>query len=99
MNTEPVQDTDPMEEPPEGIAVIGMAGRFPMARGVSEFWQNLREGRECLETLDDAELRRQGVPDSVLSDPTYMRRAGTLDGIEEFDAEFFGLAPGLAATM
>ncbi|MBD3007223.1 type I polyketide synthase [Streptomyces sp. 5-10] len=99
MKTEPVQDTDPMEEPPEGIAVIGMAGRFPMARGVAEFWQNLREGRECLETLDDAELRRQGVPDSVLSDPTYMRRAGTLDGIEEFDAEFFGFAPGLAATM
>ncbi|MEU3551947.1 type I polyketide synthase [Streptomyces longwoodensis] len=95
MNT---QDTEEMQEP-EGIAVIGMAGRFPMARTVAEFWRNLREGRECLETLDDAELRRQGVPDEVLSDPMYMRRAGTLDGIEEFDAEFFGFPPSLAATM
>jgi acyl transferase domain-containing protein len=90
---------DMAEEPLEGIAVIGMAGRFPMASTVAEFWRNLREGRECLETLDDDELRRQGVPDSVLSDPTYMRRAGTLEGIEEFDAEFFGFAPSLAATM
>ncbi|MGP4050474.1 type I polyketide synthase [Streptomyces sp. 2A115] len=99
MNVGPVQDPDMAEEPLEGIAVVGMAGRFPMARTVAEFWRNLREGRECLETLDDDELRRQGVPDSVLSDPTYMRRAGTLEGIEEFDAEFFGFAPGLAATM
>jgi non-ribosomal peptide synthase protein (TIGR01720 family) len=87
------------EEQPEGIAVVGMAGRFPMAGTVTEFWRNLREGRECLETLDDTELRRRGVPDSVLRDPSYMRRAGTLDGIEEFDAEFFGFAPSLAATM
>ncbi|MDQ0948585.1 acyl transferase domain-containing protein [Streptomyces phaeochromogenes] len=99
MNVGPAQDMDMAEEPLEGIAVIGMAGRFPMAGTVAEFWRNLREGRECLETLDDDELRRQGVPDSVLSDPTYMRRAGTLEGIEEFDAEFFGFAPSLAATM
>ncbi|WLW50150.1 type I polyketide synthase [Streptomyces sp. YU58] len=92
------QDREETQEP-DGIAVIGMAGRFPMARTVAEFWRNLREGRECLETLDDAELRRQGVPDEVLSDPMYMRRAGTLDGIEEFDAEFFGFPPSLAATM
>ncbi|MGV9311861.1 type I polyketide synthase [Streptomyces sp. NPDC003691] len=87
------------EPPAESVAVIGMAGRFPMARTVEEFWRNLREGRECLETLDDTELRRQGVPDSVLSDPGYMRRAGTLHGIEEFDADFFGFPPSLAATM
>nr|WP_280883122.1 beta-ketoacyl synthase N-terminal-like domain-containing protein [Streptomyces pseudovenezuelae]MDH6222502.1 non-ribosomal peptide synthase protein (TIGR01720 family) [Streptomyces pseudovenezuelae] len=103
MNTGTPQDTDMTDdvtdEQPEGIAVVGMAGRFPMARTVTEFWRNLREGRECLESLDDTELRRHGVPDSVLRDPSYMRRAGTLDGIEEFDAEFFGFAPSLAATM
>ena len=27
------------------IAIVGMAGRFPGARNVDEFWRNLRDGR------------------------------------------------------
>ena len=32
----------------EGIAIIGMAGRFPGARNVRELWHNLVEGRETI---------------------------------------------------
>ncbi|WP_395107620.1 type I polyketide synthase [Actinomadura sp. SCN-SB] len=86
-------------EAPQGVAVIGLAGRFPMAPDAAALWQNLCEGRDCLETLDDAELRAEGVPESALRDPAYVRRAGTLAGYDEFDAEFFGLPRRLAEQM
>jgi acyl transferase domain-containing protein len=37
-----------MNTPREGIAIIGMAGRFPQARTFEEFWRNLSEGRDCV---------------------------------------------------
>jgi acyl transferase domain-containing protein len=31
---------------PEGVAIVGMSGRFPGARNIDEFWQNLVDGVE-----------------------------------------------------
>ncbi|MDV9176928.1 beta-ketoacyl synthase N-terminal-like domain-containing protein [Streptomyces sp. W16] len=83
----------------EAIAVIGMAGRFPGARNIEAFWENLCAGRESLEDLDETGLRAVGVPEHVLADPGYVRRAAVLDGHDEFDAEFFGFPPAMAAAM
>ncbi|GIF02526.1 beta-ketoacyl synthase N-terminal-like domain-containing protein [Actinoplanes siamensis] len=81
------------------IAVIGMAGRFPQAGDVGEYWANLVAGRDCLEDLDERELRANGVPEQLLRHPGYVRRAATLAGFADFDAEFFGLAPATAAAL
>jgi polyketide synthase PksN len=35
----------------EDIAIIGMAGRFPGARNIKEFWHNLRNGVESIVIL------------------------------------------------
>ena len=32
----------------EGIAIVGLAGRFPGAKNVEEFWQNLKDGVESI---------------------------------------------------
>ncbi|MFF1410382.1 type I polyketide synthase [Streptomyces sp. NPDC058289] len=88
-----------IEAGPEAVAVVGIAGRFPGARTTEEFWDHLVAGRDCLEELDDAELLAAGVPDSALAGPGYVRRAATLEGFAEFDAEFFGLPPAVAAAM
>jgi phthiocerol/phenolphthiocerol synthesis type-I polyketide synthase E len=88
-----------MDEAPEGaIAVIGMAGRFPGADSVSTFWDNLCRGEESIVTLSEEALTAAGVSAKTLADPGYVRRAAMLDGIEEFDAEFFGMTP-YAARM
>ena len=50
------------------IAVVGMAGRFPMAKDVDEFWRNLREGKECISFFSDEELIQDGVPAEALTD-------------------------------
>ena len=51
------------------IAIIGMSGRFPGASNISDFWKNLKEGKESISFLDDEELLSEGVAQSVLDDP------------------------------
>ena len=88
--------TDNSGLPPNAIAVVGMAARFPGANSVSAFWDNLRRGEESIVTLSDEELLAAGVSEKALANHAYVRRAALLDGIDEFDAEFFGLTPQAA---
>lgn len=85
--------------PGEAIAVVGIAGRFPGARTPEEFWDRLVAGQDCLDELGDEELLAAGVPGPVLAGPGYVRRSASLDGFDEFDADFFGLPPAVAAAM
>ncbi len=81
------------------IAVVGMAGRFPGASNVGEFWHNIRNGIESVRPLTDEELTAAGVPQAALEDPTYVKAAAPLDGMDHFDAGFFGFNPREAAIM
>ncbi len=74
----------------EGIAIVGMAGRFPGARNIDEFWDNLINGKESVSTFSDEECRASGVPDDLLSNPGFVKRGGALNDIDLFDASFFG---------
>jgi phthiocerol/phenolphthiocerol synthesis type-I polyketide synthase E len=85
--------------PPNAIAVVGMAGRFPGADSVSAYWNNLRRGEESIVTLSDDELSAAGVGEKALANHAYVKRAALMDGIDEFDAEFFGFTPQAARTM
>lgn len=75
------------------VAIIGMAGRFPGARNIDEFWQNLRDGVESIAFFSDEELLAAGVDAVKLSNPQYVKAQGALEGIEFFDAAFFGYSP------
>ena len=81
------------------VAVVSVAGRFPGARNVADFWRNLRQGVESIRTLTDDELRAAHVDERLLTDPSYVRRASTLDDVEFFDAGLFGYSPREAAQM
>ncbi|MGH9831060.1 MAG: beta-ketoacyl synthase N-terminal-like domain-containing protein, partial [Blastocatellia bacterium] len=76
------------------IAVIGMAGRFPGARNVDEFWSNIRAGVESISTFTDEEIAKDcGFVPRGLRDPKYTKAGGVLDEIDMFDARFFGFGP------
>jgi acyl transferase domain-containing protein/thioesterase domain-containing protein len=81
------------------IAVVGMAGRFPGARNLTEFWRNLRDGIESISVLGDEQLIAAGVTRAELENPDYVKAAAILDDIDRFDAAFFGLSPRDAAIM
>jgi acyl transferase domain-containing protein/thioesterase domain-containing protein len=82
-----------------GIAIIGLALRFPGASNAAQFWANLCNQTESVQVFTDAELLAAGVPPEALSDPTYVKAAPTLTDIDKFDAAFFGYSPKEAALM
>ncbi|HEY0169687.1 MAG TPA: condensation domain-containing protein [Pyrinomonadaceae bacterium] len=80
------------------IAVIGMAGRFPKASDLGEFWRNLRAGVEGIAFFADDELEVSLTPEE-LSNPAYVKAAGVLEGVELFDAAFFNISAREAEWM
>jgi acyl transferase domain-containing protein/acyl carrier protein len=82
------------------IAVIGMAGRFPGASNVEQFWTNLKHGVESVSFYSDQELSEAGVPPGLLEDPHFVKSGGAmLEDKEYFDASFFGYTPREAEIM
>src|SRR5882672_8608031 len=86
-------------QPMEPIAVVGMAGRFPGAEDLEQYWDNLRRGVESLTFFSDEELASAGVDPELLRNPRFVRARGVLRGAELFDAVFFGLSPREAQMM
>ncbi|MBD2183505.1 FkbM family methyltransferase [Planktothrix sp. FACHB-1355] len=82
-----------MSEELESIAIVGMAGRFPGAKNVDEFWQNIRDGVESIEFFNDEELLDSGIEPEELQKPNYIKAGATLGDIDLFDAAFFGFSP------
>ncbi|HEX8924497.1 MAG TPA: beta-ketoacyl synthase N-terminal-like domain-containing protein, partial [Terriglobales bacterium] len=81
------------------IAIIGMAGRFPRARDVAKFWENLKNGVESIRVFSDAELLAAGVSAEELAQPEYVKMGVVLEDFDMFDAGFFGFSPRDAAIM
>ncbi len=75
------------------IAIIGLAGRFPGASNVEQFWDNLCRGVESISRFTDDELRESGIDESVFSRPNYVRARGILQDADHFDASFFRFFP------
>ncbi|HWM91726.1 MAG TPA: thioester reductase domain-containing protein [Thermoanaerobaculia bacterium] len=82
----------------ESIAIVGMAGRFPGAKDLEELWANLRDGVDCIRDLTDDDLRESGLDPAALP-PNYVKCAAPVDGIDLFDAGFFGFSPREAEIL
>jgi amino acid adenylation domain-containing protein len=82
------------ESSPEGIAIIGMSGRFPGAANIHEFWNNLVNGVESITTFSDEELAAAGLDVAKIKEtPNYIAARGILKDADCFDAGFFGMNP------
>jgi acyl transferase domain-containing protein len=75
------------------VAVVGMAGRFPGAKNVEEFWRNLVGGVESVSFFSDEELLGAGVEAELLGEANFVKAGAVLEDVEYFDASFFGLTP------
>jgi amino acid adenylation domain-containing protein len=90
-------DRDPAQTA-DAIAIIGMAGRFPGASDVESFWDNLVAGRDSITRFARSELDPSLDPATV-DDPCYVAARGFIEGVELFDAGFFGIAPKEAEVI
>ncbi|HSK75390.1 MAG TPA: amino acid adenylation domain-containing protein, partial [Thermoanaerobaculia bacterium] len=81
------------------VAIVGMGGRFPGAPDLDRFWSNLRDGVESIAQLSGEQLLAAGVPPRDLESPDFVRAEPKLEGIDLFDAAFFGLPPREAQAL
>ncbi|MCZ9353748.1 amino acid adenylation domain-containing protein, partial [Streptomyces mutabilis] len=78
---------------PDGrpLAVVGIAGRYPQAADLEQFWRNLEQGRDCVTSLP--------ADRPPVAGPTGLMRGGFLDGVDRFDPLLFGITPRDARLM
>ncbi len=88
-------------DPDRQIAIIGIAGVFPGAADVREFWANLAEGRDMIREVPPDRWNWKDYPDSAPkeADKTGIRWGGFLDDLDKFDPLFFGISPREAELM
>jgi acyl transferase domain-containing protein len=86
------------------IAVIGLSGRYPEARSVKEFWENLKSGRDCIGEIpaDRWPVKEFYHPDpdvALATGKSYGKWGGFVPGFSEFDCLLFGISPREAMSM
>ncbi|HEY8460582.1 MAG TPA: beta-ketoacyl synthase N-terminal-like domain-containing protein, partial [Blastocatellia bacterium] len=78
----------------QDIAIIGMAGRYPKAKNLSELWANLAAGRDCVEEIPSERYERR------LRHGSFQKyRGGFIDDIDKFDSLFFNISPREAEML
>lgn len=86
----------PAEHDP--IAVVGMACRFPGgANDPAGFWELLREGRDTIDVVPADRWRAEEL--LQIAPNVQVRYGGFVDGADQFDPRFFGIAPREALVM
>ncbi len=81
---------------PNDIAVVGMACRFPHARDLSSLWKLLESGEVAFEPIPASRWNHETFfdgADARAVDKTYVKKGAFIDGVEEFAALHYGLAP------
>jgi acyl transferase domain-containing protein len=77
---------------PEGVAIIGMSGKFPGAPDLDSFWDNIVSGRDTISRFSRVELEARDRA-ALEFGPDYVAAHGVLKDSDMFDAGFFGIAP------
>lgn len=84
------------------IAIIGMAARLPKAQDIEEFWDNMRNGVDCVTEFPGS---RRIDADNYLKyknpqiDKIKYINGSYLDEIDKFDHKFFNISPKEASLM
>ena len=92
--TEPLPEARPtVRQDEDGIAIVGMACRFPGAPDLAAYWSLLETGRDAVTDGRPGSGPWHGVSGDPASDDPVSRRGGFVEGIDRFDARFFGMTP------
>ncbi|MDJ0597117.1 MAG: polyketide synthase, partial [Pleurocapsa sp. MO_226.B13] len=86
----------------EPIAIVGLGCRFPGgANNPEAFWQLLRDGVDAISEVpsDRWNLDAYYDPNPDTPGKMYTRYGGFVEGLEEFDSQFFNISPKEAASL
>ncbi len=85
----------------EDIVIIGISGRYPGARNLNEFWENLRNGRDSIKEIPENRWnwKKYFDEDKNKLGKIYTKWGGFIEGVDEFDPLFFNISPREAEIM
>ncbi|MDE2704122.1 MAG: SDR family NAD(P)-dependent oxidoreductase [Gemmatimonadota bacterium] len=83
----------------DGIAIVGMACRFPGAADISAFWHQLEAGTDAVTDGRGDSGSWGDLAEDLPTEYAAYRQGGFVDGIEQFDSRFFRIAPIEARLM
>ncbi|NOU17196.1 MAG: SDR family NAD(P)-dependent oxidoreductase [Bacteroidales bacterium] len=78
----------------QDIAIVGIAGRYPKSKNLNELWENLVQGKDCIETIPDARFAKR-----LKTEFTQKFRGGFIEDIDKFDSLFFNISPREAEML
>ncbi|MFY4674877.1 alpha/beta fold hydrolase [Bacillus anthracis] len=78
----------------DDIAIIGISGRFPKAKNINEFWENLKAGLDCISEVPEElwDWKQYWDPKKGTEGKSYTKWGGFLDDIDKFDPLFFKIS-------
>ncbi|MFJ7205988.1 amino acid adenylation domain-containing protein [Streptomyces sp. NPDC098789] len=85
--------------PSEGVAIIGVAGRYPLAETAGELWDNLASGKHCIREVPADRWDADAHYDPAGTRAGYSKWAGFIDDVDKFDPLFFQISPADAEAM
>lgn len=88
-----------IEHAADDIAIIGMSGQFPKANSVTEFWDNIIHGKNCISEVPIERWDWREFASTDIEEQSSLQWGGFIEGIGEFDPLFFGISPKEAAHM
>jgi amino acid adenylation domain-containing protein len=106
----PVTKTE-IENPPRqvgeigDIAIIGLAGRYPGANTLDQFWRNLTEGKDSISEIpkerwnNDLYFQANTKPAEIGAGKYYNKWGGFIERVDSFDPLFFNISPKEAASL
>ncbi|XP_061180173.1 uncharacterized protein LOC133188686 [Saccostrea echinata] len=85
----------------DAIAIVGIGCKFPGAENVEEFWNVLKNGEDHVKDIPKERFNVEAFYDSDPDAPgkTYIRKAGLVSGINEWDYKFFGMGENEAKRI
>lgn len=91
MNDEKIE----AEDGPDDIAIIGLNGKYPMAEDMNQFWENLKEGKDCITEIpkDRFEYEKYYSANKGEKNKIYCKWGGFMDDVDKFDPMFFKITP------
>ncbi|HMT03338.1 MAG TPA: type I polyketide synthase, partial [Burkholderiales bacterium] len=86
--------SDNVNKTSDDIAIIGLAGRFPQAENIYEFWQNLKHGKDCIELIPSERWNYKDIynTDRMVSGSSYLNHGGFIADYDKFDSLFFNIS-------
>ncbi|HIE00798.1 MAG TPA: alpha/beta fold hydrolase [Thiotrichaceae bacterium] len=81
--------------PEDDIAIIGVSGRYPMARDLTAFWNNLTAGIDCISDIP----KERWDASQYEAVNHYPQWGGFIEGVDQFDPLFFNIYPREAEMM